>query len=101
MGGSPMPRCGGTAVVASAWRGRSADIAESGRDLAWGWLLVETSKERRTMARTKTVRARHEEPHTTQSHNQTHSERYDELRKILEERRREILSEVHDKIRDV
>lgn len=29
------------------------------------------------------------------------TERYDELRRILEERRQEILSEVHEKIRDV
>ena len=32
---------------------------------------------------------------------QMNRDRYAELRRILEERRREIMSEVHDKIRDV
>jgi DnaK suppressor protein len=40
----------------------------------------------------KTVRA---------THDATHTERYDELRKMLEERQREILSEVQEKIKDV
>ena len=37
----------------------------------------------------------------TTSRNQMNQLRYEELNRILEERRREILSEVHEKIRDV
>jgi DnaK suppressor protein len=45
-----------------------------------------------TMAKTRTARARHGDMDTA---------RYEELHKILEERRREILSEVQEKIKDV
>ena len=44
------------------------------------------------MAKTKTVRAKHGE---------INKARYEELHKILEERRREIMSEVQEKIKDV
>ena len=38
---------------------------------------------------------------TTRGKAAKHTTRYDELKRILEERRREILSEVHEKIKDV
>lgn len=38
---------------------------------------------------------------TTQAKNQMNQERYEELRRILEARRREMIGEVQDKIRDV
>lgn len=38
---------------------------------------------------------------STNERTQMSRDRYEELKRILEERRREILSEVHDKIRDV
>jgi DnaK suppressor protein len=44
------------------------------------------------MGKNKTSRA---------THGDLHTDRYEELRKILEDRRREILSEVQDKIKDV
>ena len=38
---------------------------------------------------------------TTNGRDQMNPDRYEELKRILEERRREMLSEVHEKMRDV